>query len=263
MLTDGFYANETFNWQIQALGQDEIDLFIITPVLLVTGLNFSKNNQAPVLLWAGTLLYIIYTFLIYCFDVHFNYLFPVYCLILSISFYSFVWFVYGQIRYPAKFQAKGTRYQTTTGIYLVVLSVVFYLLWFSEIFRAITRDTIPDSVAKSGLPTNPVHVIDISVILPAMFITGVLTLKGKRMALLLANLLLCFFILMDVTIAWLAIKMNQAAITPGPWLTIAMAVLAFISLLLFILNTRESNGKRLRGEQAPIQHLQRGVTQSH
>ena len=40
MFSEGFYAKEAFNWQIQALGQDEIDLFIITPVLLVTGINF-------------------------------------------------------------------------------------------------------------------------------------------------------------------------------------------------------------------------------
>src|SRR5688572_10060783 len=80
MFVDGFYTKETFNWQIQALGQDEIDLYIIIPVLLVTGINFSKNNQISSQLWAGTLLYLIYTFTIYCFDVHFNHLFPVYCL---------------------------------------------------------------------------------------------------------------------------------------------------------------------------------------
>ena len=78
MLVNSFYAKESFNWQIQALGQDEIDLYVITPVLLMTGLNFSKNNRALTLLWAGTLLYVIYTFLIYRFDIHFNHLFPVY-----------------------------------------------------------------------------------------------------------------------------------------------------------------------------------------
>ena len=262
ILANGFYAKESFNWQIQALGQDEIDLFIITPVLLMTGLNFSKNNRALTLLWAGTLLYIIYTFLIYCFDVHFNYLFPVYCLILCSSFYSFVWFTYSQIRYPPKFQSNEPRHIKATGIYLLVLSVLFYLLWFAEIFQAIIGNTIPASVAKSGLPTNPVHVIDISIFLPAMFVTGMFTLKRKQMAFVFANMLLCFFILMDITIAWLAVKMNQAAITSGPWLTIAMTVLALISLLLFFLNTRETVIKRLPVEQAENHHLQRGGPQS-
>ena len=259
MLVNSFYAKESFNWQIQALGQDEIDLYVITPVLLMTGLNFSKNNRALTLLWAGTLLYVIYTFLIYCFDIHFNHLFPVYCLILCLSFYSFAWFVYGQIRYPSKFQNKEPRYQKITGAYLVIISVLFYLLWYSEIISAIIRDTIPASVADSGLPTNPVHVIDISIFLPAMFITGLFTLKRKRMALMFANMFLCFFILMDITIAWLAIKMKQAAITPGPWLTIAMAVLALISLLLFYLNTRESITKRIPVEHAEHRHLQQGA----
>ena len=259
ILVNDFYAKESFTWQIQALGQDEIDLYIITPVLLMTGLNFSKNNRALTLLWAGTLLYIIYTFLIYCFDVHFNNLFPVYCVILCISFYSFVWFIYGRIRYPAKFQYKEPRYLQITGIYLLVLSVVFYILWYSEIFRAIIGNSIPPSVAKSDLPTNPVHVIDISIFLPAMFITGLFTIRKKRLAFVFADILLCFFILMDITIGWLAIKMKQAAITSGPWLTIAMAVLAVISLLLFYLNTSESVIKRIPGEQGEHHHLQQGA----
>jgi len=262
IVANDFYAKESFNWQIQALGQDEIDLFLVTPVLLVSGLNFSKNDRALTLLWAGTILYIIYTFLIYCFDIHFNNLFPAYCLILCLSFYSFGWFIYGQIRYPSKVQGREPRYLKMTGIYLIVLSVVFYILWFSEIFRAIIANTIPPSVVNSGLPTNPVHVIDISIFLPAMFITGLFTLKRKRMAFVFANMLLCFFILMDLTIAWLAIKMKQAAITASPWLTIAMVVLALISLFLFYLNTRENIVKRIPGAQAEHQHLQQGAPHS-
>jgi hypothetical protein len=265
MLVNGFLCKESVNWQIQALGQDEIDLFVITPVLLMTGLNFSKNNRALTLLWAGTLLYVIYTFLIYCFDVHFNNLFPVYCTILCISFYTFTWFIYGQVRYPAKVRNPEPRYLKITGGYLLVLSVAFYLLWYSEIVQAIIRDTVPASVANSGLPTNPVHVIDISVVLPAMFITGLFTLKGKPLAFMISNMLLCFFILMDISIAWLAIKMNQAAITSGPWVTIAMAILAFISLLFFYLNTRENMIRRIPGEQPANHHMQKGtgVPQSH
>jgi hypothetical protein len=259
MLVSGFYAKESFNWQIQALGQDEIDLFVITPVLLMTGLNFSKNNRAINLLWAGTLLYVIYTFVLYCFDVHFNNLFPLYCTILGIAFYSFVWFIYGQVKNPGKAWNKELRFRRMTGGYLIALSVVFYLLWYSEIIQAIIQGTVPPAVAKSGLPTNPVHVLDISVILPAMFITGLFTLKGRPLAFVFANMLLGFSILMDVTIAWLSIKMNQAAITSGPWLTVAMAVLTTISLALFYFNTRETITRKPPGGQAEKHRLHPGA----
>jgi len=262
MFSNGFYAKESFNWQIQALGQDEIDLFIITPLLLITGINFSKNNKISSLLWAGTLLYLVYTFAIYCFDVHFNYLFPVYCVILGLSFYSFLWVIYKLAGYPPKFHAKGMHLVRVNGIYFIMLSVVFYLLWLSEIGKAIFLSTIPDSVAKSGLPTNPVHVIDISIFLPAMFLTGIFVLKRKPMAFVFANILLCFFLLMDITIAWLSVKMNHAGLTSGPRVTIMMIIVAFASLVLFIINTIEGNHKKMASDRAGNQHLQHASPQS-
>jgi hypothetical protein len=78
-----------------------------------------------------------------------------------------------------------------------------------------------------------------------------------------ANMLLGFSILMDITIAWLSIKMNQAPITSGPWLTVAMAVLTTISLALFYLNTREPITKRSPGDQAEKHRLHPGAPHHH
>jgi hypothetical protein len=96
-----------------------------------------------------------------------------------------------------------------------------------------------------------------------MFITGLFTLKAKPMAFVIANVMLCFFILMDITIAWLSIKMNQATTGSGAWVTIVMAVLAFISLVLFYLNTTEAVIKRDPVEQAQHHHLHPGAPHSH
>src|SRR5689334_23124820 len=73
-----FYSSETPNWQIQSLGQDIIDLVFILPVLLVTAVLASRIRKIGALLWGGVLVYLIYTFIIYCFDVHFNQLFIFY-----------------------------------------------------------------------------------------------------------------------------------------------------------------------------------------
>src|SRR6476660_2019568 len=74
LFTENFYYKETPNWISQAIGQDAIDLFLVTPLLLITAFLAIKNEKA-FLLWGGTTLYIVYTFVIYCFDVHFNGLF--------------------------------------------------------------------------------------------------------------------------------------------------------------------------------------------
>src|SRR6185295_1303389 len=92
-----------------------------------------------------------------------------------------------------------------TGIYFIALSAVFYFLWLSEIVPAVINNKVPSSLIEVGLFTNPVHVIDISIFLPGMFITGILVLREKPLGYLLAPALLSFFILMDITIGWLAI----------------------------------------------------------
>lgn len=39
------YSKETLNWQAQAMGQDAMDLFLLTPLLVVSALLAAKNNR--------------------------------------------------------------------------------------------------------------------------------------------------------------------------------------------------------------------------
>src|SRR5262245_26042156 len=91
MLTPGFYEKETPNWQAQSYGQDLVDLFLIVPALLVTAVAGRKNEKS-FLVWGGVVLYVAYTFVLYCFDVHFNSLFFFYCIALGLSFYACLYF---------------------------------------------------------------------------------------------------------------------------------------------------------------------------
>jgi hypothetical protein len=237
LLTPDFYSNETLNWQVQSRGQDMIDLFLIVPALFVTK-TISLKKKNSLLLWMGTLLYITYTFVIYCFDVHFNSLFPVYCSILGLSFYSFCWTFYKHIMDFRTRPIVDIRMSRTTGIYFVLVSLSFYLLWLADIIPSAISNSTPANLRQSGLPTNPVHVIDLSFFLPAIFVTGIWLLRKKRIAPVLAIILLFFFILMDITIGWLTIKMKQDELTSGNAVIAAMAALATISFVLLIWNLR-------------------------
>jgi hypothetical protein len=242
LFTPGFYAGETPGWQIQALGQDLVDLTLVSPALLVLAVLAYLNNKPATLLWGGVLLYLFYTFVIYCFDVHFNRLFIFYCIILGLLFYSLIYFLYLQIKYPAAGPFKSTSIWKSTGIYFLVISIMFYILWLSEIVPAMLYNTMPRGLVEAGLPTNPVHVIDLSVILPGIFITGILVLKKKYPGYVLAPVLLAFFILMDITIGILNIMMNQKRPDANLSIAFVMGFLALISMLLlyFILNQEKS-----------------------
>lgn len=230
---ENFYHLESENWQVQSIGQDMIDLFLIVPCLLVTGFLFWRGSKNAGQVLCGTLLYIAYTFTIYCFDIHFNSLFLLYCLCLGLSLYSAGYFIYrqycvnaGQIAFPQKSVLR------VIGIYFIFISTSFYFLWLSEIIPAIIHSSLPKSLLETGLVTNGVHVIDLSFFLPGIFIAGIVLLRKKRIGLVFAPVLLSFFILMDITIGFLSLLINMRNLQGNITVAIAMAFLAMLSIAL-------------------------------
>lgn len=230
--TADFYARESENWQLQALGQDVIDLLLIVPFLTVSAVFTYFNRKIGLSLWCGALLYLIYTFTIYAFSIHFNSLFILYCLILGISFYAFLFIVYKQAKERIPWVITSTRLTNTIAVYFLLIAVVFYALWLSDIISAIGQGVLPQSLQEASLVTNPVHVLDLAVLLPGLFITGILLLRKNHLGIMLTPVLLSFFVLMDCTIAILALILRQ---TNSAYLAIGMFVLASISVVLLIL----------------------------
>ncbi|HMK03843.1 MAG TPA: hypothetical protein VK489_06620 [Ferruginibacter sp.] len=233
LLITGFYSAGSPAWQAQAIGQDIIDLFIAVPALLITGIFAYRNKKTAVLIWGGIISFIVYTFLIYCFSVHFNRMFIVYCFVLGLSVYSLGHFVYlcSGMAGPVLINKRCTG---TIAIYFIIISISFYCLWLAEIIPAIAQNNVPPGLRETALLTNPVHVIDLSVFLPGILITGILLLKQNRWALLLTPALLSFFILMDITIGGLVLVMKLKGLPSNPVLIAIMGFLAILSLLLLI-----------------------------
>ncbi len=233
LFTPDFYAAETLNWQAQSVGQDLIDLVLITPCLLITSILAYRNYRAAFLMWGGVVLYLTYTFVLYCFDVHFNELFIVYCLCLGLSFYSLVYFLFTQSKQNIIY-AGGEPATRVIGIYFIIIAMLFYFLWLAEVVPASIQNTIPKSVAEAGLFTNGVQVLDLAIILPAIFITGIFLLKRISLGFILAPIILTFFILMDITIGALAVVMKVKGVEVDLMLTVIMSVLTLVSVSFLI-----------------------------
>lgn len=235
LLTPGFYVKETANWQAQSIGQDIVDLFLVVPALVVSAILAFHNRKGAMLVWAGVLAYLLYTFIIYCFFVHFNKLFIVYCFSLGLSFYSLAWFAYQQTKSGLTTGNFAKVPSHFTGIFFIVIAAFFYFLWLSEIIPALIKNDLPKSAKEGGLPTNPVQVLDISVFLPGIFITGLFLLQKKLAGYIMAPVLLSFFVLMNITIGLLVIVMKQRGIEADYMLTVIMGVLTVICIILLII----------------------------
>lgn len=60
---------------------------------------------------------------------------------------------------------------------LMVLAALFALLWLSEIVPGLLAGRGSTSAGDYRVPTNPVHVLDLAIFLPAVFASGVLLLR--------------------------------------------------------------------------------------
>lgn len=230
--TDSPYERETEPWKLQCIGQDLIDLTLVGPALVLSALLLEWRPRIGQLVWPGVILYLIYTFTIYCFDVHFNPLFLEYCLILGLSVYSLMYFVWlNRNNYlTEKFQSAPVIYLTAT--YLLVVAFIFSALWLLDVVHAIRAAGSPNKLSEVQLPTNPVHVLDLSLFLPAFFIAAFLIMQRRSLGLHLAAHLLSFSTLMNLTILVLDMLEEDNRVMRGVFST--MALLSFILLLLLI-----------------------------
>ena len=213
ILAPATYARETANWAAQAIGQDWVDLLLAVPWLATTGVLALRGSRGAILLLAGGFFFMLYTFAIYGFAVHFNRLFLVYCAGLGLSFFALSGMAVRLLREDmARWFAEPIPVRTI-GVLLIATGVLFAVAWLGEILPAIARGTVPNSIAESGIPTNPVHVLDLSVVIPAHVIAGAFLLRRRPAGFALAPIVLAFGVMMAAAIAGLMLSMRRSGFT--------------------------------------------------
>jgi hypothetical protein len=238
LLYPSVYAVATPNWTLQTMAQDSIDLFLALPVLIVSTFYSHRGNRLALNVWAATNMYIVYTFAIYCFDVKFNALFVFYCFILGLSSFSTGAFVLSIVRENILAQLPSLT-RKVTGYFLIIQAALFYLIWLSDIIPAVVQGRVPADVTGGGLLTNPVHVIDLALVLPAVFVIGILILRRHSIAIRFAPSVFIFFILMDLTIAALSAMLFLGGIHDNYSIVVPMIVHSLLSLWIVILTWKD------------------------
>lgn len=225
LVDHSIYGEETKNWATQARGQD-IGNLLAAVALLLSGFGYYRGSHRAALVWLGTLLYFIYAFIVYSMAVHFNALFLVYVSILGLSSYALMFKVNALRAENEGFLRPAHR--KVAGYTSIAIGVLFGLLWLSELIPATISSEVPQSVIDAGLWVNPIHVIDLAVLLPAFIIAGYMTLSGKAAGQFFVGPLLVFSVLMGASIvaAMVLMTVEGFANTLPPLVMVSMIVLA-------------------------------------
>ena len=229
------YARETSDWAVQARAQDIADVLAVA-ILLASVYFAGKGSVRGLLLWVGTLLFLIYAFFIYAFALHFNGMFLVYVVTLGLCVYTFLG---GALRLDFQALKKhfaGVRARTATSALLVLLALVFYALWLSEDVPAILTGTVPGGLAGTGLLTNPVHVLDLGLYLPAFIITGVSLWRRGALGSFFAAPILVFGALTGMGILMIDLLSSASGISTDLGQEVFVSLIVLVSTVFAAVN---------------------------
>jgi len=229
LFVPAIYGRETASWTAQGLGQDVVDLVLAGPALAIAAAFALAGGRRARIVTTGLLLYTTYSFAIYAFAVHFNALFLVYCAVLGGSTFALV----ASLRAlaadsPASWFAPGAPLRAAS-VTLYAIAGVFGALWLAQIVPALVAGRDPAGLAETGLMVNPVHVLDLALLLPAMIVAASGLRHRRPLALVLAPVLLVFAVMMAIAIAGMVVAMSLRGLATDPTPVIAMAVIATAS----------------------------------
>jgi len=222
------YARETASWSAQGIGQDWVNLTVMVPCLVVCAAAVARGSRTGELLLGGIHLYLAYSYTLYAFDVHFNSLFLLYCAVLGLSCWSLLGIGLRAAREGGGAVPPGVPVRFAGGV-LIAQGVLFYALWLSEDVPALLAGRPPASLADAGLVTNPVHVIDLAIVLPAMIAAGVAMLRRRPPGFAAAAITLSFAVLMSTAIAGMMISMGMRGLPFDPGPAVALGLAAIVS----------------------------------
>jgi hypothetical protein len=232
ILIQSIYARETANWAGQAVGQDIANLFLY-PVLLALAFFAARGSLRAYLAWSGLLAYSAYTYAVYAFATHFGPLFLLHVAILGLSVYALI----GSLTSVDTGRVKAAFGQTTpirqTAWALGALVLVFCGLWLSSDIPATISNVPSKELRDAGVLTNPVHVLDLALFIPALAFTGVFLLRGRALGFVLAPVLLVAGIGISVAVVSLSIVLThrgQSSLAGG----IFMGLLALVESVVLV-----------------------------
>jgi hypothetical protein len=179
LFVDGLYRDGP--WAREALrGGDLTTLLLAAPILawsLVLSIRGSRPAQA---VWIGALAYAIYNYAYYVFGAAFNDAFLLHVALLSLSIWAMALAVASLDLGAVAAAFRVGRAARWIGGFLALVGAILGGLWvFLAIRFAVTGELMAD------IPADGIHLvfaIDLSLLIPALVVAGVLLWRGSRSA---------------------------------------------------------------------------------
>lgn len=236
----GVYQHMSAEVAPQGIAQDIVTLVVGIPLLLISLYFARKGSLKGRFILAGTLGYFLVTYLFYLVMGMYNVLFLVYVSLLGASFFglSLTLLAFDQNRLPKMFRSQVPV--VTAGGFLIINSIAIGTLWLGVVVPPLLKGTvIPESVEH--YTTLIVQGLDLGLLLPLAFVSGVLFIQKKPLGYLMAPAYLVFLsILMTALVAKIiAMGMLGQNIIPVVFIIPVITLVSIVCTVMVLKNVME------------------------
>ena len=223
----GIYRNMSQSAAPDGIAQDIVTIILAIPLLLISFSKARKGSLKWKLVLAGTLLYFLFTYLLYMVLIMYNELFLIYVLLASLSFYAFILTMISfdledlAARFDENISVKFV------GGFLIFIAITVGFNWLGRIVPPLLDGSIIPEVIEH-YTSLPVQGLDLAFMLPTAFLSGVLLIKRNNYGYLLAPVILNFLIIMMTAIG--AKVIGQALQGVEGVLPVVIVFLAFAAI---------------------------------
>jgi hypothetical protein len=183
---------------------------------------------------AGSLGFVLYTYLTMCVGAAFNPLFLIYVALFSLSLWAFVMSLMGVKidELPTRFKESLPR--KSVAALLIFAAAFLGLAWLGRIAAAMKPGAVPELENATSMF---IQAMDLGLVAPACVVAAVLLLKRRPWGYLLASVGMVKFLTLGLAVSLMGLNMVRVGVDPGlPMLVIfigmALANLVLTALML-------------------------------
>lgn len=215
LFIDGLYRDNLWITS-QLRGSDFVRLAVVVPVFVVALIYAMRGSQRAQLIWLGGLWLSVYDYAFYLFGAAFNAFFLVYVALFSLSILALI-FALPRVDAQKISQAFSTRTPVKAiGVYLAFIALFLGGLWTAQTVNFLVTGQLPQSLVASGVHTEIVFALDLSLVVPGMALGAVWLWRRQPWGYVLAALMLVKGTLYPLALLGMALFTARAGV-PDAW----------------------------------------------
>lgn len=189
LLIPGLYRDIAFV-RTAWLGNDLITLFVVVPVLAAALIFYQRGVQRALFIWLGLLGYMLYNYAFYLFGARFNEFFLLYVALFIVPVYTLI-----LLLSTLDIESLGRQFSEKTPVRWISAALLFIAIPLSivelgQTVHFIRTGVLPPTIVETGHPTSVVFALDLSLILPAMYLSAWLLWQRRAWGFLLSMFML-------------------------------------------------------------------------